>query len=258
MTTNSPIDPIRVNYFDIIERVDKWANILFLVGAALSIASTLVSEARFPQLFVAIQIAFMVSVLSLFAIDLTVKLRLSPRASDARAQDFLSNAYGQNLATARTEGYYNNDAQLGMHKVAAQTFENTLFTKSISSHMLKRQLPLVVIYLLIFSIGLMIRDTPITLWTASAQVLFSEQIIVRFVRLWWLQRRAEQIHEELRHMYISSSTGTAFDAMAIDAYTRYETSKSTAGVTLSSKIYEQLNPSLSDQWTILRTTYAIP
>ncbi len=258
MQQNSPVDPIRINYFDIIEKVDKRANVLFFVGAALSVASTLVPEVRYPKLFVWIQIAFLATVIGLFLLDLTVKLRLSPRAADARAQDFLSHAYGQDLLATRTSGYYNNNAELGMQKIAAQTFENTLFTKEISREMFNRQIPLGIIYGLIFVVGVANRDTSITLWSAAAQVLFGEQIFMRFVRLWWLQRRAEQIHEDLRRLYLSGSTGVQFDSIAMDAYTRYEMSKSTAGITLSSKIYTELNPRLTNDWNQLRTRYAIP
>jgi hypothetical protein len=145
-----------------------------------------------------------------------------------------------------------------MQKIAAQTFENTLFTKEISRAMFNRQIPLGIIYGLIFVVGVANRDTSITLWSAAAQVLFGEQIFMRFVRLWWLQRRAEQIHEDLRRLYISGSTGVQFDSIAMDAYTRYEMSKSTAGITLSSKIYTELNPRLTNDWNQLRARYAIP
>jgi hypothetical protein len=258
MQQNSPIDPIRINYFDIIENVDKWASVLFFIGAALSVASPLISETSQPKLFAWIQIAFLAAVLGLFILDIVVKLRLSPRAADARAQDFLSHAYGQDLLAARTAGYYNNNAQLGMQKIAAQTFENTLFTQEISRVMFNRQIRLGVIYGLIFLVGIAYRGTPITLWCAAAQVLFGEQIFLRFIRLWWLRRRAEQIHEDLRRLYISRSTGAQFDSIAMDAYTRYEMSKSTAGITLSSKIYSELNPRLTAEWDQLRARYAIP
>lgn len=258
MQQNLLVDPIRTNYFDIIEKVDKWANVLFFIGAGLSIASTQISETDNPKIIIWIQIAFLLTVLGLFTLDLAVKLRLAPRAADARAQDFLSHAYGQDLLTARTSGYYNNNAQLGMQKISAQTFENTLFTKEICRTMFNRQIPLVVVYGLAFAVGVANRDTSITLWCAAAQVLFSEQIFMRFVRLWWLQRRAEQLHEEMRRLYISGSTGIRFDSIAMDAYTRYEMSKSTAGITLSSKIYEELNPRLTAEWDQLRARHSIP
>lgn len=258
MSSNSPIDPVRINYFDIIEKVDKWANLLFLVCATLSIASTVLTEAQHPRVFAIVQLTFMATVVGLFAIDLTVKLRLAPRATDARAQDFLSHAYGQELSTHRTVGYYNNSVRSGMGKVAAQTFENTLFTKEISRQMLNRQIPWLVLYATIFGLGLASRETPLALWCTVSQVLFGEQIIVRFARLWWLQRRAEQIHEQLRHLYLSGANGARFDTIAMDAYTRYEISKSTASITLSSKVYRALNPRLTAEWDQLRATYSVP
>lgn len=258
MQPSSPVDPIRINYFDIIEKVDKWANRLFLLGALLSIASTFVSETLHPKVSGWLQTVFLVTVVGLFAIDLAVKLYLSPRAADARTKDFLSHAYGPNLSTVRTQNYYNNNAPFGVKKVAAQTFENTLFTKQICRKMFNQQIFLVALYMVIFAIGLANRDTPLTLWCAAAQVLFGEQIIVRFIRLWWLRSRAEQIHEELRQLYVISTNGIQFDTIAMDAYTRYETSKATVGITLSSKIYEKLNPSLTNEWNQLRATYRIP
>jgi hypothetical protein len=258
MQQNTPVDPIRTSYFDIIEQVDKGANALFFVGASLSLASTLIPEMKYPALFSWVQIAFLVAVIGLFVLGQVVNLYLSPRAADARAQDFLSHAYGQDLLSTRTSGYYNNNAPPGMQKIAAQTFENTLFTKEICRRMLNRQVPWVVAYGVILTVGLASRDTPIALWCAVAQVLFGEQLVVRFFRLWWLRRRAEQIHEELRRLYIGGSSGVPFDAIAMDAYTRYEMSKSTAGITLSSGIHTELNPALTAEWDQLRSTYAIP
>lgn len=257
MSSNSPIDPVRTNYFDIIERVDKWAGLLFFACAALSIASTLITETQHPQAFAFVQLMFMATVVGLFAIDLTVKLHLSPRAADARLQDFLSHAYGQELSTHRTSGYYNNGARPGIGKVAAQTFENTLFTKEISRCMFNRQIPWVVAYAAVFALGLANRETPLALWCAVSQALFGEQIIMRFARLWWLRRRAEQIHEDLRRLYICGASGVRFDTIAMDAFTRYEISKSTAGITLSSKVYSELNPRLTAEWDQLRVTYRV-
>lgn len=257
MQQNTPTDPIRINYFDIIEKVDKISGVLFLFGALLSIASTIIPEADYKAAYKWIQIFFFLTVFILFVLDLTVKLYLSPRAADARVHDFLSHAYGQNLSTTRTSGYYNNNDPFGMRKIAAQTFENTLFTKEICRKMFINELPIAVIYLLIFALLIANRETSITIWIAVAQVIFSEQILMRLIRLLWLQRRTEQIHEEFRRLYISGSSGVKFDCVAMDAYTRYEMSKSTAGITLSSKIYEKLNPSLTIEWNQLRATYSI-
>ena len=124
--------------------------------------------------------------------------------------------------------------------------------------MFKRQIPWVAVYVAIFAVGLACRDTPITLWCASAQVLFGEQIIVRFARLSWLRARAERIFGELQQLYFNPPQGPAFDTIAMDAFTRYEASKSTAGITLSSKVYENLNPELSVEWDRLRGIYGIP
>jgi hypothetical protein len=257
MQPATKIDPIRTNYFDVIETVDDVSKLLFISAAVLSVAAALVQENDHKVIFQWIQILFLTLVVVLFALDQWVKLYLSPRAADARAQDFLSHAYDQPLSAQRTAGYYNNADAVGIRRLAAQTFENTLFTKEICREMLKREAPLALFYLLVWVVALAHRDTPITVLGTLAQVIFGEQIVARLLRLFWLQRRCEQLHEDLRRLYLSAATAERFDGPAMDSYTRYEVSKATAGITLSSKVFERLNPKLSAQWVELRKVHGI-
>lgn len=252
MQQTTKVDPIRTNYFDVIENVDIASKVLFVCSAGLSLAGALVQEVEHKVLFQWMQVIFLALVVVLFGLDQWVKLYLSPRAADARAQDFLSHAYDQPIAAQRTSGYYNNGEAVGMRRLAAQTFENTLFTKEISREMLKREAPLALFYLAAWLVALAYRDTSITVLGALAQLIFGEQIVARLLRLFWLQRRCEHIHEDLRRLYLSGASAAQFDGPAMDSFTRYEVSKAAAGITLSSKVFDQLNPMLSAQWAELR------
>lgn len=251
-------DPIRTNYFDIIESADVFAQVLFWIGAVLSIASSIVPEAGNADIYKAVQATFLVVVVVMFFVDQWTKLYLAPRAADARAQDFLSHAYGQPLSGDMTTGYYNNGVSAGVAKLAAQAFENTLFTKEICRAVLKTHAPATLLYAAVWLLALTYGQAPLSLMAAFAQLIFSEQIIARLVRLWWLQRRCEELHEVFRQLYVSKATGANFDAIALDGFTRYEVAKATAGVTLSSKAFKRFNVPLSLQWEELKQALSIP
>jgi hypothetical protein len=250
-------DPIRTNYFDIIEKVEAIAQVLFWFGAVLSIAAAIVPEAGNETIYHGVQASFLVVVVAMFLVDQCAKLYLAPRAADARTQDFLSHAYQQPLSGNRTSGYYNNGVSAGMAKVAAQVFENTLFTKEICRAMLRSQMPVILAYVVIWLVALAYGQAPISLMAASAQLIFSEQVFARLIRTLWLQRRSEALHEYFRQLYVSKASGKNFDALALYGFTRYEAAKATAGLTLPSKVFNRLNGSLSMQWKQLKQAHSI-
>jgi hypothetical protein len=66
----------------------------------------------------------------------------------------------------------------------------------------------------------------------------------------WLRTRFERVYDDAYGLIqASGSSGSKeFQARAIDCLLRYETSKSQAGISLSSKIFNETNPALSKEW----------
>lgn len=257
MTQQTKFDPIRIKYFVPIEHAEKWSGYIFAMSAILSIAAALINEKLHPTLFASVQVSFLVIVIALFLLDQWIKLYLAPRGADARILDFLSRAYDKPLSSERTELYYNSTGTNPGQRIGAQTFENSLFTKEITREMCKRAAPLGALYLLFWIAAIAYRDTPLPLLATCAQVVFGEQIIARLLRLFWLQRRSEDIYDALNAAYISGSNAETFDALVMNCHIKYESAKALAGVTLSSNIFEQMNAALSAKWEQLKLVHNI-
>lgn len=257
MTQPTRIDPIREKYFKPIERAESCSQIIFTLSAVLSIAAALVREEVAPLAFGLVQLSFMVSVIVLFVLDQLIRLYLSPRAADARALDFFSRAYGHALSHERTHEYYNSPTATPPQAIAAQTFENSLFTKEIANRMWKGLAPIAILYVIAWFGAVIYRDTPLPLLATCAQVIFGEQIIARFLRLLWLQWRCEQVFSDLAGAFTVGVTNPTFGARVMVIYTKYEAAKALAGITLSSKIFEKVNPQLSATWDQLKRTHGI-
>jgi hypothetical protein len=257
MTQPGRSDPIRGKYFNPIEMAEKWSSGIFALSALLSIAAAVVPEAPNPKVFISLQVSFLISVIVLFVLDQTTRLYLSPRGADARALDFFSRAYRQTLSHERTNEYYNSATASPVESIAAQTFENSLFTKEIANRMFRAAIPITGLYLVLWFGAVIYRDTPLTLLATCAQVVFGEQIIAKLLRLMWLKARSEQVFNDLTNIFAAGVQNPTFAARTMLTYTKYESAKAVAGITLSSKIFEDVNPRLSLTWGQLKRTHNI-
>lgn len=246
-------DPIRENYFDAVELADKVSGGLFYLCALLSFATLFVDQSVHPDAYDLILIAFVVSVFFLFITGLISRLYLMPRAEDKRHQDFFSNAFGVSLIHQKTDGYYNNDLADPLKRVAAQVLENSHFSKAIALRMATRERVRIGVYVVLWFVCLIYRRTDLGVVLAASQAVFSEQILAKWIRLEWLRMRFEKTFDDVYKILNSQPPQSEFNAMTLDAFSMYETAKANAAVTLSSKIFEEMNPALSVEWDEIKS-----
>jgi hypothetical protein len=175
-------------------------------------------------------------------------LYLTPRAEDKRRQDFFSSACNVNLIHQQTDGYYNNDFKDPIKRMAAQVLENSLFSKEIALRMARRERIKVVVYALIWLVLLLNRRTDLGWIVAASQAIYSEQILSKLFRLEWLRIRFEKTFDDVFRLFQTKPSVAQFNAHALNALSMYETAKANAGITLSSTIFDDLNPTLSTEW----------
>jgi hypothetical protein len=250
-------DPIRTNYFDTVQQAEQVSDWLFYLNALLSFCTLLVDQKTHPDIYDVVMYIFSVSVVSMFALGISLRLYLKPRAEDKRRQDFFSSACNVSLIHQQTDGYYNNDFKDPIKRMAAQVLENSLFSKEITLRMARRERAKVTIYALIWLVLLHYRSTDISWIVAASQAIFSEQILSRWFRLEWLRMRFEKTFDDVFRLFQSRASITQFNAHALDAVTMYETAKANAAITLSSDIFDDLNPKLSEEWEAVKATLKI-
>lgn len=246
----SKSDPIGSRYYLPLGSAERWSSVLFWVAAFSSIAALQIEKVKSPLWYDVVQSIFVTSVVLFFIADLTIRLYLSSRAHEKRNADFVSNAFDVALIADTSQGYFNNNETDPFRRIAFSVLENAFFSKSILYKMLFLDRVVVGCYGLIWLAALLNRATDLALVTAVAQVLFSEQIISRWIRMEWLRTRFERIYDDT-YWLIQSSDGSVskeFQARTIDCLLRYETGKSQAGISLSSRVFRGSNAALSKQW----------
>jgi hypothetical protein len=188
-----------------------------------------------------------------FIINMTNRLYFFPRAEDARRKEFLSNAFDFDLLHERTHGYYNNDEKDPIRRIGVLTLENLFFSKAILHKMAPSIRAKAFAYFLAWIAAALWRDLPQDWVLAAAQVIFSEEIISRWLRLEWARNRAENIYSFTHRLYQMNPQQDKLAAYAIAAFADYESGKTLAGILLSSKIFTKYNKTLSAEWEIVKS-----
>lgn len=244
---DNKIDPISEKYYRPLSRADALGDWLFYSSALLSIVILYV-PAQWAQLL------FALSVVVLFVVTLTTRLYFFPRAQVCRYQDFLAHALGRGLTHDPTVAYYNNAADPGPTKVAAQVLESSFFSREILSRMLPRERIKLALYIIVWLIAVLYRQTDLAFIGVAAQILFSEQILSRWLRLEWFRWKCEKIYESLFSLF---ETRGDLTAAAFDQLGQYEIAKATSAISLSSNIFEQNRIHLNSEWEKIRKTLSL-
>jgi hypothetical protein len=244
-------DPVGTEFYLPLRRAELWSDISFVAAAVLSLVALQIDKANSPRIYDAAQSLFALSVISVFIAGIAIRLYLSTRAHTKRAADFVSNAFDIALIPRTSSEYYNNAETEPFRRMAASLLENAFFSKCILQQMLHHERLRIVIYGVLWLLALLNRATDLALITAVAQVIFSEQIISKWLRMEWLRARAERVYDDVYSLIQSyqKSGAKEFKARVIECLLRYETGKAQAGISISTRLFNKMNSSLSAQWS---------
>lgn len=250
------IDPIRARYYRPLEVAEACSDWIFWLVAVLSISALGVDRASHPTIYDLVQGGFIVGVLSLFFLGQSVRLYWTPRAEEKRRQDLLSNSFSVAITHEQTTGYYHNDQTNQLKRLCASLLENSFFSKNVALKMVHGERIKVMIYAIVWIVALLNRATDLAFGVVMAQTIFSEQIIARWIRLEWLRMRFERVNDGLYRLVQTTTNfnNEKFRVRVLEAFGDYETSKGYGGITLSARVFERINPSLSEEWAKIRQT----
>jgi hypothetical protein len=132
--------------------------------------------------------------------------------------------------------------------------ENSLFSKGIAAKMLVKSRIITGIYFIIWVFIFALQHDNINVLIWVTQLVFSGAIFVQWLSLEILRIRYENIYEQLHSHFLHGIGGDSPRAIAtvLDSFASYETAKAASGTLLSSKVFFDLNPSLTQEWSLIR------
>lgn len=241
-------------YYRPIKTITAIGSYFFWFIAALSLCMLYIAHLGKPSFLVVLQSVFLVFVLVHFALSQISMLYLVPKAENMRRKQLLSDAFGTSLSHDCTSLYYNNQCPPSIQRLGANTMENAYFSKEIAGMMLTQRRIVIGGYIVIwlFAFSLRLNDLSVIMWIT--QLLFSGNIVAQWLNLEVLRARYERVYDALHNHYLHEIGQDSQRAIAsiLDAFVLYEAAKSSAGVILSTKVFQKLNPSLTEKWSQIR------
>jgi len=251
------VDPIRENFFKPYEQAEAISGILFYGAAVVSFSTLFLSKQAYPSVGEALQVVALLAAIALFVLGLAIRLYLMPRAEDQRLSDFFGQGFNVDLGGERTQGYYNNDLHQPMRRLAAQVLENALFSRAITRRMSHGERWRAGICVLLLIICIAFKRSEYDLMIATTQIVLSEHILSKFIRLEWLRCKCEDAYRCAWDLLSSPPPEPVFSARVLAAIGAYEAAKANAGVLFDSKVFNALGSTLEEEWGTVRTRLGI-
>lgn len=241
------IDTIE-KYFKPLLALDKLAEALQWASIVLSFV-LLYEGGQLTASKSALNVIFIVITLLYFVISNFSSLYLARRAQNKRMTHLLSNSFGVSLDDEETNLYYNNSQAPSITKLGINVFENSLFSKVISSNMVVRERYKIGVFMVLSIILVIIRTTSIELLVVIAQTMLTTTILTNWVKLEILNHGFEVVYESCRRLFLNGSTRSVlYTSQILDLVMKYEALKASMGVNLSSSIFHKINAETTAEW----------
>lgn len=246
--------------FEQAKEFDKYSNLILWISTSIIIASFVLKSIfadlqNISDIVSNINCFFIIS----YAICCFIAEYIFYNASIQRRTDFVDNSFGTSLAEERSKDYYTNEfIATGIYKMAVNGFENSLFTFHIAKSMIRPlwlKNILFAILVILFSIfgfnNALVLLIQLTLPIFLLQQAIKHTLFVnRINRVYENYRR---LFNDLKGQNDSKQKRPEIFLNVID----YETTLTYGSILLNTKIYNRMNPKLSEKWEELKKEYEI-
>ena len=184
------------------------------------------------------------------------------KAENIRRDALLDDAFGTKLGDENAIGYYDNsEIESGYKKLLANVYENSLISYNIVSKMRNRMIvPGLILGITIIPcimIGFLNVGFSVPLLQLFMSGVFVEKMYflsTYMTNVKWVMDRAKEISENLSQgRRINEKTLVKILQLLL----RYETNISRNQIILNEKIYNQMNPQLTETWSNLKKRYSL-
>jgi hypothetical protein len=245
--------------FDSVEKISNWNNYILILSTVIVIVTSFFARSisQLDGLKEGLNIFNSLLIFAYISMDILGSY-LMQKAEARRRLDFIDNSFDTSLSGTKSENYFTNEMlSPGIYKMAVNCFENSLFSYSISKRMLKsltiKNTIVVAIFILAATMGE--KEMIILFFQLSLPFLLIQQL----VKLVLYVTNTENVLDNFKTLFndLKDADYEKKTPGILRNIIQYESNISWGSILLSSKIFNKLNPSLSEEWWVLKKEYKI-
>jgi len=253
MTRKVPHDKI----YKIVDKLSQGLKWILITSTVISVAIIIINNLSIKlnsKISISLSILLALFAVLYFILDI-IQSHIFHRAEIQRKNDFIDNSLKTKLADANSTGYFTNDEiNNGIYKLGVNCFENSFFTKSVSSKMLSKQLVYTIIIWTV--IMLVIFTVPNNIFIEVLLLSLPFTIINEARKLYRLNRNVELVFSNFKKIF-NSTKKTKREFLIIDNVITYEKSLSFGSIPLNSDLFHEMNDKLSIEWNEIKKEHKI-
>lgn len=246
------------NDYELVEKNELLSQFILWISVIISVATLIISKTNFPyckETAISLLNTINCFLAVVYFVSDIVANYLFQLAETKRREDFFDNSLKTQLAEATSEGYFSNEhLSPGILKLGVNNFENSYFSKTVSSKMLQPMLIKSALVLTLFLALALFTDREIL--TTALQLVFPFTIIQQTIRLFLYHKRMNDVFKNYQKIFDSTTDGKK-EQLIIHNMTSYETTLSWACIKLNSKIFNKVNDELTPKWEAMKQKYHI-
>ena len=253
MTKKVPHDKL----YKLVTNLSSALNWLLIISTIISIVIIILNNINLnsnPNTSLWLSRSLALIAIVFFILDV-IQSHIYHRAELQRKNDFMDNSLQTKLADANSNEYYtNDDISKGVYKMGVNCFENSFFTKTISSKMLVKQITYtIVIWILLWCV---ILTAPNNVYIEVILLALPFSVANDTRKLYRLNKNVEMVFGTFKKIF-SSTKKSKRESLIIDNVISYEKAISYSSIPLNSKIFDELNDELSIEWNDIKKQHNI-
>lgn len=257
-----------MNPYKTIDKIENWKNSVLIISTIITFTLNINEKSHFLEPYgynktvSTIIIGFnAVLVVAYIFFEITINF-IFQKAEGNRILRYIDNSFLTNYSAAAIpqSGYFSQDnLSPGLYKMCINSFENTLFTFKIAKRMEAKRYIKAFIVFLVFIFTATVGDSGTIRYLTDA--ILPLALVQDAIKFYFYSSKVEAIHANFASFFTSlngnMSNFSSRHSEALKLVITYETTLAWSSIKLNSNIYEELNPTLSQEWELLKQQYNI-
>lgn len=183
------------------------------------------------------------------------------RAEKTRRDGFIDNTFDTRLADVSSAGYYDTDnVEHGIKKLMSNLHESCLYTCKIAEKMFARTEKSLLLWFCLILILAVVNLWGTLFVIAVIDVFLSMEVLEDYIELKRLFTETETVQQECKKIAENAASkewreDNILIGEILQVYLQYEAALSYASIILDADIYNELNPTISQEWNDMRERY---
>lgn len=247
-----------VNHFNDVEKNEKYKdNILYasVIATAITLGIDFIPHFFFTDtVSILLNSLLCLMAVAYFVFDIIAN-QVFKMAEEKRRDDLFDNSLNTKISEVQSQGYFSNEAiNPGIVKLGVNTWENSLFSKTISEKMLRPMIIKSIIVVFLFLCLALFANNKI--FATLLQLALPYTILTQTYRLYFYNKGMVNSFKKFQSIF---STAKVKDRQNIILHTvvNHEATQAWACIKLNSSIFNEINPALSIKWEEIKQKYDI-